>query len=148
MTLKKAVLISCAILALLLCGGIAYGYYWSHHYGRALVAKSNVMMQAGRAFGAKSDNIACLEEAKTRFQSDNTIRGKIGAGMFLSGCLKSSAPSPGFCDSVPPPSDILKCVKWRLTAIETYHLSSDAAPLLQVVEKYCDECRKRGKAAK
>jgi hypothetical protein len=126
--------------------GVVGGYLWWHYNGTSLVAQSKATIKAGADFGSQSNNWGCLEEAISRRSRDNGIKG--AAGLFLNGCLNSSAPASDFCDSVPAKSDMVKSIMWRLEMRNKYHIDNKSGDLFATVQYFCEQCRKRADSLK
>ena len=72
--------------------------------------------QTGTEFGTGKDGRACLVEALR--QGDGCggfdIPCEVTAGIFLEGCLETAATEPDLCKDVPPNTEILSSVQFRL----------------------------------
>lgn len=115
----KIILIAFGILFLLsatVCGG---GYLWLRSQQDELAEEGHRLRLEADEFAKNSDQEGCVTEALRRMNDcdpgDLTgaiCRGKQGA--FLTGCLRKAMPTQGFCDGVPPPTEIMEMINWSL----------------------------------
>jgi hypothetical protein len=126
------------ILALLIIVGGA-GAYFVYRYGREAVEAGKKHLAEGEEFGLKTDNAGCLREALARQKQDGSLTATISNKLFLSSCLLSSRPTPGFCDNVPPPGEIIKSAQWTLSKCTEAGLQGhNCNTLFQTVQKHCE----------
>ena len=82
-----------------------------------------------------------------RFVARKTVRSirfwaKSGP-LFLRSCLDVTAEPANFCDGVPPTSEIMKTVRWRLAQCEAAGNAGDQTcnRLLQAIQDRCEKKR-------
>jgi hypothetical protein len=141
----KALLVVAGIFVLLALAAGVGGYLWFKHNKVALMENAKTVIEEGKRFGAETDNNGCLAEAVARIKEKGGFKNQIKIDLFLRGCLDASKSSPDFCNEVPPDDEIMQSVAWRLEMSRKYNLDGTKANLLQSVQKYCDECRKKAK---
>lgn len=115
----KIILIVFAVLFALsatVCGG---GYLWLRSQKDELAAEGHRQRVEAEEFAKNNDQDGCVSEALRRMTGcdPNPLIGSVCRGLqgaFLTGCLRKAKPTPGFCEEVPPPSEILKMVNWSL----------------------------------
>src|SRR5262245_33509660 len=64
----------------------------------------DAMKNEGTEFGKTTDEQGCLDQGFARARKlakSPDVLGDMGSGEFVSGCLRSSKPTPGFCNNVP-----------------------------------------------
>ena len=95
----------------------------------------------GERAGRDLDERACVETAIARLKDDASFGTGLGARLWLSGCLNTSRHTDGFCDKVPPPTEIMKTIEWSASACLRYGLgnNSGCTGLMQQTQKHCAE---------
>jgi hypothetical protein len=100
----------------------------------------------GRKFGKLVEQQACVGSAKKRIAENGGITGGITASLFLDGCLETAAPTPGLCDDVPPESEIMKSVQWRMNQCKDFSGNkNDCQNIMAPVQRFCDSQSKKNK---
>ncbi len=128
---------------LLLCTGIAgAGFYWFSTSGKDLIEQvktgTKKGMEEGAELGKTSDKNVCLAESIKRLEGDSSMTSAISASLFMSSCLDSAKPTPGFCDGVPPQSEMTKSVEWIVKKCKEEGSSGQGCQqLMQVVIRHC-----------
>ncbi len=137
-TTAKVVLIIVSALGLLLVLVIGTGVYWWTQHGEEFVERSERAQAEGRAFGPTTDATGCLEEALARDARCDGLSCQVAANLFLESCLAASTASSGFCDGVPPESEMMKSVEWRASqCAERGRTGSGCSELFARVQEYC-----------
>ena len=83
------------------------GYLWSNQ--AEIVANFNEQrslereqsQQAGRLFGEKNDQNACLTRTLADFDGCQEFGCSVSSGLFLKNCLAVAAPNSALCEGVP-----------------------------------------------
>jgi hypothetical protein len=124
------------LLGIIIVGGFAY---WVYKNKEKFVQSVEQPMKEGKEFGAKTNNIGCLNEALSRHKRDKSIMGRISTTTFLGVCLDASSPSPGFCDDVPARGEIMKSSSWAMKKCSDAGLPNDQGclQLLGAAQAYC-----------
>jgi hypothetical protein len=109
----KVIVTMVGCLVLFVVGAIGIGaVLWSRH-GHDLLEAGGRQYEQGLAFGRQSDEAACLDAALTRYKGNRGMTGSLAAGVFVGACWQRSRPTPGFCDGVPKPLDLLRAARWQ-----------------------------------
>jgi len=139
----KALIIAGVLIVLVVVGVVLAGVYWWSTNKDALMAKAKALVEEGQEAGRQTDNQGCVDQAITRYKADRGFTSGISAGIFMESCLRSSSPTPGFCDEVPRETEFIKNGKWQLAQCERVGLGSDqyCRQLFQGVERFCDKQR-------
>jgi hypothetical protein len=118
---------------------IAGVVYWVYQNKAKLVQSAEHLVKEARDFGAKTNNQGCLEEALSRHKRDKSFTGRISTQGFLTVCLQTSEPSPGFCEGVPPQNEIMKSANWALKKCADMGLQNDQGcqQIFGAVQKFC-----------
>src|SRR2546423_6411326 len=69
--------------------------------GKRMSERLDAAEAQGTEFGKTTDQQGCVKEGLARGKKINDITSQVGNRDFVRGCLRSSQPSPGFCDDVP-----------------------------------------------
>jgi hypothetical protein len=108
-SMKTFLIIAGALLGTTVIGG----YFVIRKYVAPMVRESQSAATDGKAFALTSDNAGCVTETNSRFKGGNEVSQSMKGMMFLTACLKNSAPTPGFCDGVPSARDMTKSPPWQ-----------------------------------
>jgi hypothetical protein len=148
--MSRAAKIVLGILGVFLLVGIGVaglGVYWWSRHGRQLLVVATDQYDQGQAFGHESDEAGCLEQALRRYKdSGGTATGSIGASVFARACWNASRPTPGFCDAVPKPLDLLHAARWQVEQSRKAGVDEQYGGQIFAAQRtYCD-ARGRGAA--
>ena len=136
---KKIILIILLVLIAGLVGGS--WYFWTYHFD-PFVQEGRARRAEAKEFGGTSDEEACLARAMEDFGEQPGFEEAILARVFLSECLEFSSPAEGFCDDVPPSSEIVSSAQWRLTfCAQEGHSDNHCQQILAAVQEHCDRSR-------
>lgn len=125
---------------------VGAGVYWWTHHSRELIQAGKDAVREGSAVGKKTDNQGCLDEALSRYRQNQGFAGGISSGLFLTGCLDASRPTPGFCDEVPKPTEFIRAAQWQIRKCEGAGLPDQyCRQLYAQVQQFCERTRLRGK---
>ena len=146
-TLAKGLIITGVVLVVIVIGGIASAVYLISQQTGPLLAKSKQAMEDGRRVGATTDNNGCVSETLAGYKKEPGFTKAVTSQVFLSGCLPASRATPGFCDAVPPQTEIMKSVSWRGEQCLAAGISGDSycSQLFGPVQQFCDLQRKTAK---
>lgn len=138
----KAIVIILVVLAVLAIAAVGIGIWWWTKHGLALQTQVKTARSEGTAFGGKTDERGCLAEALRRIEGDAGFRAGIAASMFVNACLETCETSKGFCDDVPPSSEILASGGWRAARCREAGLDATVCgTILNQVQTHCDARR-------
>jgi len=108
-------------------------------YSGDVAEASRRNVEQGEAFGRDTDEAGCLAEAITRYKANSGLTGSLAIGMFEQACFRVSRPSPGFCDGVPSPLDVLRAGRWQRDQSQRAGIGADpfGAQVFAQVQAYC-----------
>jgi hypothetical protein len=110
----KIVLTIVTCFVLFAVGAVGLGaYLWSRHSG-ALLEAGRKQTEQGLAFGRQTDESGCLDQAIARYKSNRGVVGSVATSLFVQACWRASRPTPGFCDHVPKPFDVIRGGRWQI----------------------------------
>ena len=114
MSLAAKVVIAIVVTFVLVgIGVVGLGaYLWTHH-GSGLLDAASKQYDQGQAFGQQTDEAGCLDQALVRVKANSGATGSMAASVFARACWNASRPTPGFCDGVPKPLEVLRAVRWQ-----------------------------------
>jgi hypothetical protein len=115
-SLVKVLLILFALGVLCVCLFIGGTVWWFMRNKDDLVARATAARAEGTAYAPGKTNEQCVTEAlrRTAAAGDLELITRTCAGFFLDACLESSEPSPDVCAGVPPSSEMMTTVAWRM----------------------------------
>ena len=104
------VVLGVAVLGIgLVVGGIVW---WVHANKDRLVAMGREAETSAAEFAASHDQDACVGEGLKKTDACDGIMCEAQTKIFLEKCIQRATPTPGFCEDVPPSSEIMKTVSW------------------------------------
>ena len=96
--------------------------------------------QAGRRHAQTNDDAGCLAEALARYRACDDLRCRVAHNLFLRACLRACAPTEAFCREVPPESDLVASIRWRLAECERHDVwTGHCNDLFATVQAMCAE---------
>lgn len=144
MTQKAKVALTIVVGMLLFVAAVG-GWYWrwlSQHRPALLQQRTE-----GLAFGKKTDDDGCWQEALRRQQNAKDFAGAVQNNSFLLACLAAAANPPKFCEGVPYPGEVFASTSWTLERCARPEMQSlsqtDCKGLLATLQTYCSEYYKR-----
>jgi hypothetical protein len=153
-TVKVLLIIGAAIIGVIILGvaGLAgAGYYWWRHNGESLKASVRAAMAEGETAGRRTNEQGCFDQASVRIASrpgiTQMIQNQIQNQTFVTTCLSVAQPTPGLCDGVPGPLEIMKSVKWKMarcSATLDANARNQCQQLTGVLQNHCAERRREG----
>jgi hypothetical protein len=135
----KVFLIGCgSIVALGVIVVVGIALYLKSH-GSEIIAEGQAMRQQGFEAGAKLGDGACVDAALGRMGTSPGFGEALDSRLWLDGCLEASDPGAAICAGVPPETEIMKSVNWRLEECQARGRPNDNAcsNLLASVQSYC-----------
>ncbi len=108
-----------ALIGLVVIGGIVW---WVASNKDRIVADSKETVSQAQEYAATHDQNACVEEGLRKIEKCGGLMCEVNAQNFTLMCIQHAETTPGFCEGVPAPSEIMKTSSW-----------------------VTDECRRRGK---
>ena len=139
----KIALIVCGCLVLLCSGVVGIGVYWYLSSGRQMVERMSqgVRQSAGEGatFGLDKPDNACLKEALSRIQKDDSLLNTMSANLFLASCLGKSKQTPEFCQGVPGRGEFTRTSQWAAQRCKELGIVTQACgQLMGVVQAHCN----------
>lgn len=131
----KALLIVAAVILVLILGVIGTGvYFWQRNKGVWMASA-----EEGKSFGKAADNKGCVDETVSRYKKDPGVSTLMNVSIFETACLRTSRPTPGFCDGVPKETEFTRSAQWRISQCRDIGLEKDSycQQLFAPVQKYC-----------
>jgi hypothetical protein len=144
-TFAKGMIIAGVSIVLILIVGIGVAVYWVSQQTGPLMAKAKDAMDEGVRVGSGTDNKGCVSEALTRYKREPGFSAAIASNSFMTGCLKVSRPTEGFCDDVPGITEFMKTAEWQKDLCAREGLIKDpyCPQLFSPISSYCER-RRRG----
>jgi hypothetical protein len=138
-TWVKVVLIIVLVGFVVLVAGVIVAARWVRSRGESLKEEGKALVAEAREFGRGKDGEACLAESFTRLKACDGFICEAKVKIFLQGCLETATVSPEFCAGVPPPSEIMKTVRYQLAECERRGManSKPCTRLMGGVQAYC-----------
>lgn len=95
---------------------IAAGVFWVTENADQLKKGAEEIGAEAEAFAANADQTGCMDETLVRLKACGAVSPvcDVKELIFLRVCLDRAAPTPGFCEGVPKPSDIMASTQWAL----------------------------------
>jgi hypothetical protein len=99
---------------LVLCCGILVGgiVWWAAKNKDRLASEGKKVMVEAEAYAASHNQNDCVEEGLRRVDACSGFVCEGMAKVFTSTCVKKAQKVEGFCDGVPPKSEIIKTSLW------------------------------------
>lgn len=126
---------------LMVLGGLAIGgtAWWFISNKDRIVAESAKSVADGKEFAATNEQSSCVREGLRKLDSCSGMICEAQTQIFTTACIQRASRTPGFCDGVPPESEILKASFWVTGECERLGKVGNqrCARLLKVVPKLC-----------
>jgi hypothetical protein len=139
----KVFLIGCGsvvLLGLLVVAGLVV--WLRSGAGEELLAQGQAAREQGREAGTKLAGTACLDAALLRMEAAGSFGEAIESRLWMEGCLEGSAPGEALCATVPPESEIMASVNWRLAQCQQRNRTDSAcSSLMAGAQSYCGRWR-------
>jgi len=131
-----------AVMGVLFVLGVGAIFYWVKTRGRDFIegqmASATKYIDEGNQYGLETDNAGCVKTTLARLSKDDRITALLAHRFFLKGCLPASKPTAGFCDGVPPKSEMVQSLKWRMQACAKYGSTSPhCGSMLEEIQEHC-----------
>ena len=139
----KGLLIAFGVLALIgiaIVGGITW---WVMANKDRLVSESRDTMAEAKAFAESHDQDACVGEGLRKVAACDGFMCEAQTKIFTTFCLQQAEPTPGFCDGVPPTSEIMNTSRWVVAECERRGKKGNqrCSRLVQAVPEVCHGSR-------
>lgn len=134
-----AVIFGGGAIVCLVCG--VFGMFRAQQFVQEAQAGAEVTIPQADEYARTHDQAACRDESLRRSDlcglTDLTCLTQ--ASVFIERCLDSCAPTPGFCDGVPSPVEIMASAQWATAQCRELGRAQDShcSTLLQAVQRAC-----------
>ena len=128
------------VAGLATCGGL---YAWLQSHKDELNRAAKESLRDGAHFGDGKDAAACVGEAEARLLHVDGVIAEASNKVFLEGCLKTASLPAGFCEGIPPRSELRQSIAWAATRCHN-EAASDAqrcGRLIGAVQERCEARR-------
>jgi hypothetical protein len=129
-----------AILAMLAIGGLVY---WLNANKDRLIAMGKEAEETSTAFAATHDQNACVDEGLKKSDACDGIMCEASAKTFVSLCIPKAQATPGFCDDVPAPGEIMKTVHWIQEQCPKHGRRADDQKCSRLMQAVPEGCHRR-----
>lgn len=119
------------------------GYSWCQAEKEALVAEGRATQADAEAFARDAEQRGCVAEALSRTDVCDSIRCEIQTAIFVTTCLDAARPSGGFCDGIPPRTELVASAQWALERCAELDRDGDRS-CTRVFEKVQRSCTAEG----
>lgn len=125
-----------ALLGLAVVGGVTW---WFMSNKDRIVSESKDTMAEAQAYAASHDQNACVDEGLRKVAKCDGFVCEAQTKIFTTMCLQEAQRTPGFCDDVPPPSEIMKTSRWVVAECERRGKPGNqrCSRLVQAVPEVC-----------
>jgi hypothetical protein len=133
-------------VTVLSCGLLIGGAMWwfDANKGRLLEEGKQVMQEA-EAYAASHDQNECVEEGLRRTDACVGFTCAVGVKIFTSTCIKKAQESAGFCENVPPKTEIIKTSLWVVEECQRRGRMADDQACHRIMQAIPEACH--GKTA-
>jgi hypothetical protein len=139
--MSKSLTVGLVVIASLLVTCFGGAFFLYNKYGKPALEEGKIAYEQGLAFAASTDQAGCVSETRMRASSDTSLVTMMTKQMmFLQSCLSKSAPTAGFCDSVPEAKEMSKAVEWKKSVCGDIQATDPRCEILGgLVAGYCGE---------
>ena len=128
---------------------VLLGYVWWQRTGSAVVRAATASYQQGRELGHSLTAEACVDSVMAHHAavaSGQSFTDMVGERVFFDGCLTTSQPSAGLCDTIPARGDVMQGVRWATEQCRLRRLGDSQCPqlLLTPLQQHCARRLPRG----
>ena len=141
----KGLLIGCGVLFVAAVIAIIVAVQWFRANKDKIREQADQQRAEGREFGRTAATPACVAKAMELYRADSSLLREVRIRVWLGGCFESAAPDPALCTGVPPTSEIMRTVQWRLSECSRLGLDGDkgCTRILQEVQRHCADRPRR-----
>jgi len=131
------------LMSIIIGGGCAY---WFSRHGGELMSSATKAEREGLVAAKSTDEEGCTKATEARMERDGTIRGAMGSGLYMDGCLRGARITPGFCDGVPSADEFAASTAWTRARCQAQALNPAAGTRCQVIaqgiQRFCQRQEK------
>ena len=141
----KVLLGGCLVLMVVGFVAVFMGVRWFQSNKDELMAKAKAVRAEGEEYGRSATASACVAKAIETYRADSAVMREVSARLWLSGCLDTATPESELCTGVPPTSEIVRTVTWRMRECSRLGLDGDrgCTRILEEVQRYCEKSARR-----
>jgi hypothetical protein len=118
-----------------------FGAFRASEWAEQVQADAQVTIPQADEFARTHDQSACRDEGLHRGDAcgPTELTCFTQASVFLERCLQSCAPTPGFCDGVPPQTDFMASATWAAAECARLGRAQDSrcSSMLQSIQRTC-----------
>lgn len=107
----KYTLIGCGGLIVLVIIAVVGLGWWVARNGDRIKASAASVVAEGEKAGAGTDQNGCIEKAKA--YGGGGLRAAFNVNAYLEGCMRTARETPGFCASVPRPTELRRAIAYQ-----------------------------------
>jgi hypothetical protein len=136
--LAKGLIVTVGLLCIIIGGSVmAVKSWWGKNKDRIAEA-GRAEIVAGRDFGQNTDNAGCVASTFDRYRPSPGMMSVVKASVYMGSCLETSKVTPGFCETVPPPSEIMRTAEWTNRECQKAELTDRYCPsLVRRLQEFC-----------
>ena len=141
----KALLTGCVVLVVLGIVAVLAGVWWLRQNKDRLLEQGKAVRAEGEAFGRSATASACVDKALETYRGGSGLMRELHARIWLGGCFETATPESALCTGVPPKSEIMRTVAWRLGECSRRGLDGDkgCTRILEELQQYCESGARR-----
>ncbi len=118
------------------------GYFWFQSNVPELRATGERMTREAREYAAAHTQSECIEEGFRRNDTCGTgmeVMCRTEARIFVDRCLTEATETPGLCEGVPPPMEIMQGATWALQYCHDHGHGQDrhCSNFVRAIVEYC-----------
>jgi hypothetical protein len=125
-------------VAAMVCGA---AWLWWNQNSAEFLASGKAHMDKGTAAGRTLDESGCVASAAGALggEASSSIALGIANSLELSGCLETSRVTPGFCDEIPPRTEIIATGQWIASVCNQIGQAGNTScnTMIQIIPEYC-----------
>lgn len=139
-----AAVVGLGLLGVLVCVGS--GYLWVQQNAPALREGAEHARSEAQSFAAGHSQADCMEEGLRRHDTCGqgmAISCRTQARIFTDICLDEATPTPGLCDGVPPPMEIMAGAQWAVRYCADHGRAQDqqCGNFVRALVEHCGRAR-------
>lgn len=115
------------------------GYWWFQANKDQLQADGLATRADATSFAMQHHKPDCVTRALQRSDACDAVMCHALAKIWLKECLRASRPAPGFCQNIPPRSELMASAQWALRRCTELQHAGDqhCGQLLGGVQEHC-----------
>jgi len=144
----KGFVIGCSILFVAAVAAVVGVVWFLNSKKDVWVAKGMDVRTQAAKFGQNVSEPKCVEEAMSRYRATPGIMGALEQRIWLGGCLEASVFESGFCQDVPPKSEVMRSATWNVSRCADLGFKGDSncPNIITEVQTYCEGPERKKKS--